>query len=103
MKEGKVKHLGVANFSLSQVEKLLQTASVKPVVNQVELHPYLSQRKLVGTCRRKVYTILPLCPAFVPLSSLLKRCIEKLCLMLWASWHYEVSAGLNFSSINSNF
>ena len=54
MREGKVKHLGVANFGLSQVEKLLQTASVKPVVNQVELHPYLSQRKLVGTCRRKV-------------------------------------------------
>ena len=54
LREGKVRHLGVANFGLNQMEKLLQSASVKPVVNQVELHPYLSQRKLVGTCRRKV-------------------------------------------------
>lgn len=54
VKEGKVKHLGVANFGLSKLEELLQTAVVKPVVNQVELHPFLSQRKLVGGCRRKV-------------------------------------------------
>lgn len=54
VREGKVKHLGVANFGLRQVEKLLDTSTIKPVVNQIELHPYLSQRKMVGTCRRKV-------------------------------------------------
>lgn len=37
-----------------QVEALLAAASIKPVVNQVELHPLLAQRKLVGTCLRKV-------------------------------------------------
>ncbi len=52
--EGKVKYLGVANFSLGQVESVLQFADVKPVVNQVELHPLLAQRRLVGTCLRKV-------------------------------------------------
>lgn len=36
------------------MEKLLEVAKVKPVVNQVELHPLLAQRKLVGTCLRKV-------------------------------------------------
>lgn len=54
VKEGKAKHIGVSNFSLAQVEKLLETASIKPVVNQIELHPLLAQRKLVGTCLRKV-------------------------------------------------
>ncbi len=29
-------------------------ARIKPVCNQVELHPFLPQRKLVGTCYRKV-------------------------------------------------
>lgn len=52
--EGLVKQLGVANFSLAAVEGLLETAKVKPAVNMVELHPLLSQRKLVGTLLRKV-------------------------------------------------
>jgi len=61
--EGKVNHLGVSNFSLAQVEKLLEVAKVKPVVNQVELHPLLAQRKLVGTCLRKGVS----CVAYSPL------------------------------------
>lgn len=52
--DGLVKHLGVSNFSAKQVEDLLQYARIKPVINQVELHPLLAQRKLVGTCARKV-------------------------------------------------
>jgi len=50
---GLVRYLGVSNFSLSQVEDLLSWARIKPVVNQVELHPLLAQRKLVGVCTRK--------------------------------------------------
>ena len=52
--DGLVKSLGVANFSLQQIEELLGSCRIKPVVNQVELHPLLAQRKLVGTCLRKV-------------------------------------------------
>ncbi|KAL3155073.1 hypothetical protein ABBQ38_011137 [Trebouxia sp. C0009 RCD-2024] len=51
--DGLVKHLGVSNFSLTQVEGLLQHARIKPVANQIELHPFLAQRKLVGVCARK--------------------------------------------------
>ncbi len=51
---GLVKHIGVSNFSVKQVEELLQHARIKPVANQVELHPFLAQRKLVGVCARKV-------------------------------------------------
>lgn len=54
VQEGKVKYLGVSNFSLGQIDLVLQIAKVKPVVNQIELHPLLAQRKLVGTCLRKV-------------------------------------------------
>ena len=52
---GLVRHLGVSNFSVKQVEELLDVARIKPVANQVELHPFLPQRKLVGVCARKVF------------------------------------------------
>jgi diketogulonate reductase-like aldo/keto reductase len=50
--KGKVKSLGVCNFSVLAVENLVKACEIKPVVNEVELHPMLSQRKLVGVCRR---------------------------------------------------
>jgi len=49
---GMVRHLGVSNFSLAQLEQILSWARIKPAVNQVELHPLLAQRKLVGVCGR---------------------------------------------------
>eukprot|EP00887_Chlorella_sp_A99_P004505 scaffold34.g4505.t1 len=50
---GLARYIGVSNFGLTQVEDLLSWARIKPVVNQVELHPLLAQRKLVGVCLRK--------------------------------------------------
>jgi alcohol dehydrogenase (NADP+) len=49
---GLVRHLGVSNFGLKALEGLLSWARIKPVVNQIELHPLLSQRKLVGVSAR---------------------------------------------------
>jgi hypothetical protein len=37
-----------------QVEEVLSYARIRPVANQIELHPLLAQRKLLGVCRRKV-------------------------------------------------
>ena len=55
---GKVKFLGVSNFSLSQIEDVLSWCKEKPVVNQIELHPMLPQRKLVGvSCRKGVHSV----------------------------------------------
>lgn len=39
-KEGKVKNIGVSNFSVKDLEKLKETAVIKPVVNQIEWNPY---------------------------------------------------------------
>uniref|UniRef100_UPI00358F34F4 1,5-anhydro-D-fructose reductase-like isoform X2 n=1 Tax=Myxine glutinosa TaxID=7769 RepID=UPI00358F34F4 len=49
--EGLVKSIGVSNFNRSQVERLLSVARIKPVVNQVELHPYLAQQEMVKYCQ----------------------------------------------------
>ncbi|CAK5282954.1 unnamed protein product [Mycena citricolor] len=39
-KQGFTKSIGVSNFHLEQLQNLLQTATVWPAVNQIELHPY---------------------------------------------------------------
>eukprot|EP00659_Diplonema_papillatum_P008209 gene8209-12666_t len=48
--KGRVKALGVSNFNVNQLEELFKTARIRPVVNQIELHPYLPQGNLVRFC-----------------------------------------------------
>ena len=50
---GKVRAIGVANFSTVNLEKLLQTAKVVPAVNQTEIQPLLPQDKLHAYCQEK--------------------------------------------------
>jgi len=39
-KDGLAKSIGVSNFNLPQLQQLVQTATVCPAVNQIQLHPY---------------------------------------------------------------
>ncbi|KAK7151911.1 hypothetical protein R3I94_008294 [Phoxinus phoxinus] len=50
---GKVKSIGVSNFTIEQLERLLYVAKIPPAVNQVELHPYLVQSDLIDYCKSK--------------------------------------------------
>ncbi|KAH7919560.1 Aldo/keto reductase [Leucogyrophana mollusca] len=50
---GKVKAIGVSNFSTKTLEQLLKTAKIVPAVLQVELHPFLAQHDLLRYCREK--------------------------------------------------
>ncbi|WP_436951903.1 aldo/keto reductase [Staphylococcus shinii] len=45
-KNDKVKNIGVSNFNVEHLEALLAQVSIKPVINQVEFHPYLLQSSL---------------------------------------------------------
>ncbi|AMW97986.1 aldo/keto reductase [Rummeliibacillus stabekisii] len=45
-KEGRVKAIGVSNFQVHHLEDLMKDAEIKPVINQVELHPRLTQKEL---------------------------------------------------------
>lgn len=51
--DGKVRAIGVSNFQIHHLEDLLTVATVKPMVNQVELHPLLSQVELRNYCREQ--------------------------------------------------
>ncbi len=44
--EGRVRSIGVANFHAHHIERLIAETGVKPVVNQVELHPWLPQSEV---------------------------------------------------------
>lgn len=48
---GKVKAIGVSNYSKRYLEQLLAHASVVPAVNQIENHPALPQQEIVDLCR----------------------------------------------------
>jgi len=44
--EGKVRAIGVSNFMVDHLTKLLRKATVVPAVNQIEVHPYFQQRQV---------------------------------------------------------
>jgi len=50
--QGLVKHIGVSNFSIEKLEELMNDTDNAPEMNQVELHPYLQQDKLLEFCSR---------------------------------------------------
>ena len=47
VQKGKTKAIGVSNFSLAEMQRLLKEASVVPASHQIELHPYLQQKAFV--------------------------------------------------------
>jgi aldehyde reductase len=50
VQSGLTKSIGVSNFTIRQLKDILGVATIKPVVNQVECHPYLTQNKLKEFC-----------------------------------------------------
>ena len=50
--QGKVKSLGLSNFRQSDIEHVLSFAKIKPVYNQLELHPYFTQTDLESFCKK---------------------------------------------------
>lgn len=51
--QGRVKALGISNFLPHHIDALMETAHVKPAVNQIRLCPGLTQDELVSYCREK--------------------------------------------------
>jgi len=50
-KEGRVRAIGVSNFKIHHLEDIFAHSEIKPMVNQVELHPRLSQEDLRSFCQ----------------------------------------------------
>jgi alcohol dehydrogenase (NADP+) len=51
--QGLTRHIGVSNFSINHLQTISREATIQPEMNQVELHPFLAQRKLLDYCREQ--------------------------------------------------
>ncbi|CAI7613455.1 hypothetical protein PENPOL_c003G01957 [Penicillium polonicum] len=49
---GKVKAIGVSNYSVKFLEELLPQATIVPAANQIENHPLLPQQEIVDFCNK---------------------------------------------------
>ena len=49
-REGLIRNIGISNFNITLIRELWSQAEIKPSVLQVELHPYLTQEKLLRFC-----------------------------------------------------
>lgn len=52
-KDGRVRAIGVSNFQIHHLEDLISSSEMKPMVNQVEYHPQLTQSELHSFCKKE--------------------------------------------------
>ncbi|KAG0277531.1 hypothetical protein BGZ96_002827 [Linnemannia gamsii] len=70
---GKTKAIGVSNYSIKNLEKILSIAKIVPAANQVELHPENPQWELLQFCKDKGIHITAYSPLGSTDSPLIKR------------------------------
>ena len=74
VREGLVKSIGVANFSAKKLQALLEHCTIPPAVNQVEVHPFWRNDKLIEWCAARKIHVTAYSPLGSPDSeSLLRR------------------------------
>jgi diketogulonate reductase-like aldo/keto reductase len=49
---GLARHIGVSNFTVALIEKAVKLANEPLVCNQIEVHPFIDQSKVIAACRR---------------------------------------------------
>lgn len=62
VRAGLVKRIGVCNFGTSLLRDLLAYAAIRPSVLQVELHPYLTQQRLLRYCAEEQIAVTAFSP-----------------------------------------
>ncbi|XP_043518382.1 1,5-anhydro-D-fructose reductase-like isoform X1 [Frieseomelitta varia] len=62
IKLGLTKSIGLSNFNSQQIDHILSVAEIKPVMNQVECHPNLNQKKLRDFCAQRGISITAYSP-----------------------------------------
>ncbi|MGZ5140998.1 MAG: aldo/keto reductase [Burkholderiales bacterium] len=61
-RQGKTRHIGVANFNIALVEEAMRLSPEPLVTLQAEYHPYLDQSKVLAACRRLGLVFTAYCP-----------------------------------------
>ena len=61
-REGKARHVGVANFNIALTEEAMRLCPEPFSVLQAEYHPYLDQTKVLAFCRKAGLIFMAYCP-----------------------------------------
>jgi 2,5-diketo-D-gluconate reductase B len=75
-RDGRAKHVGVANFTTALLQDAVKLASEPLVTNQIEVHPFLDQGKVLSACRAHGLSVTAYCPIArgkVPGNAVLER------------------------------
>ena len=59
---GLARHIGVSNFTVALVEEAVALADEPLVCNQIEVHPFIDQSKVIAACRRHGLAIVAYSP-----------------------------------------
>ena len=60
--DGRARHIGIANFTVPLIEEAVKLATEPLVTNQIEVHPFLDQSKVMAACRRHGLSVTAYCP-----------------------------------------
>ncbi len=61
-REGLTRHIGVSNFTVALVEEAVQLTQEPLVCNQIEVHPFIDQSKVIAACRRHGMAVVAYSP-----------------------------------------
>jgi 2,5-diketo-D-gluconate reductase B len=61
-RDGRARHVGVANFTTDLLQDAVKIVSEPLVTNQIEVHPFLDQGKVLAACRRYGLAVTAYCP-----------------------------------------
>lgn len=93
--QGKVRALGVSNFTIRHLEELETAFGVSPAMNQVELHPWYPQRALKAYCAARGIAVTAWGPIFrghideAPLMGQLGEKYHKSPVQITLRWHLQ--------------
>jgi 2,5-diketo-D-gluconate reductase B len=59
---GLARHIGVANFTIAMIEEAVRLSAEPLVTNQIEVHPFIDQGKVIAAARRHGLAITAYCP-----------------------------------------
>jgi len=61
-KKGQTRHVGVANFTAAMLDEATRLSTEPLVTNQIEVHPFLDQSKVLAACRKYGVAVTAYCP-----------------------------------------
>jgi diketogulonate reductase-like aldo/keto reductase len=94
--DGLIKAIGVSNFQISHLKEIIENCRIKPMINQVELHPQFPQEELREFCGKNDIFIESWGPLMqgkifsIPLMEELSEKYKKTIGQITLRWHYQI-------------